>query len=372
MNFLLATSLPSSFCDKKMATGNNHKAGLRSSTLSLDEVLTIYEIDSRVGVSGKDVAARQKLYGLNELEKEEDEAMWRKFIDQFKDPLIGLLVASSVVSCSLRQYEDAISIMCAVIIVSTVAFVQEYRSEQSIAALADLVPPSCNCLRDGFIRPICASELVPGDIVTLATGDRVPADCRVLTATDLLVDESSLTGESIYMEKSADTASEEVLEQVRAELEKLDQGSVENEIKFLDPEIEAEAKRCVVFMGTMVQHGHARALVVATGMNTDFGETFEQMKSVEKRKTPLQVSMDELGQKLSLISFAVIGIIALVGVIQGENILDMFTIGVSLAVAAIPEGLPICVTVTLALGVSCSICLFLVLALSTDLFTDLI
>ena len=116
-----------------MATGNNHKAGLRSSTLSLDEVLTIYEIDSRVGVSGKDVAARQKLYGLNELEKEEDEAMWRKFIDQFKDPLIGLLVASSVVSCSLRQYEDAISIMCAVIIVSTVAFVQEYRSEQSIA-----------------------------------------------------------------------------------------------------------------------------------------------------------------------------------------------------------------------------------------------
>jgi Ca2+-transporting ATPase len=272
---------------------------LRASTLAAEDVLAEHGVDGGFGMAERDVSSKQHLHGLNELDEEEDEPLWRKFIDQFKDPLIGLLLASAVGSCVVKQYDDAVSIMCAVVIVSTVAFVQEYRSEQSIAALASLIPPVCNCLRGGQIATIEAKELVPGDIVVLALGDRVPADCRVLAATDLLVDESSLTGESVYMEKSEELARPAAVAAVKAEVERRQATEVGGGSSsssgsgdaFLDPEVEAEAKRCILFMSTTVQHGHARAVVVATGMRTDFGRTFQEMKDVEQRKTPLQVSM---------------------------------------------------------------------------------
>lgn len=244
---------------------------------------------------------------------------------QFKDPLIGLLLASAFASLLVQQYDDAISITLAVIIVSTVAFIQEYRSEQSLAALTKLIPPQCHCLRNGKTVMVEARELVPGDVVVMSPGDRVPADCRIIASTEMLVDESSLTGESCLVTKKAEVPAVSI-----------------------NPE---EWKACVLFMGTTLNNGHGRALVVATGMHTEFGRTFQDMKNVEKRKTPLQVSMDELGQRLSFISFGVIGVIAAIGLLRGQSLLGMFTIGVSLAVAAIPEGLPICVTVTLALGV---------------------
>lgn len=174
---------------------------------------------------------------------------------------------------------------------------------------------------------IQAKELVPGDVVCLHTGDRISADVRLITATNLQVDESSLTGETVLCHKNA-----EPLVHVGK-----------------DPSISEQEN--IVHMGTLVCTGHARGVVVATGLKTEFGKTFADMKDVEARKTPLQLQMDELGKQLSMISFAVIGVIGLVGVFQGKQLLEMFTIGVSLAVAAIPEGLPICVTVTLALGV---------------------
>uniref|UniRef100_A0A4W6DNN9 P-type Ca(2+) transporter n=1 Tax=Lates calcarifer TaxID=8187 RepID=A0A4W6DNN9_LATCA len=245
---------------------------------------------------------------------------------QFKDPLILLLLASAVISVIMHQFDDAISITVAIIIVVTVAFVQEYRSEKSLEELGKLVPPECHCVREGNLEHLLARELVPGDTVCLTVGERVPADLRLFEATDLTVDESSLTGETTPCPKSTTHQP----------------GASNGDIA---------SRANIAFMGTLVRCGKAKGIVIGTGENSEFGEVFKMMQAEESPKTPLQKSMDLLGKQLSLYSFGIIGVIMLVGWLQGKRILDMFTIGVSLAVAAIPEGLPIVVTVTLALGV---------------------
>lgn len=205
----------------------------------------------------------------------------------------------------------------------TVAFVQEYRSEKSLEELNKLVPPVCHCLRGGSAETFLARLLVPGDIVLLTTGDKVPADLRLFEAVDLSIDESSFTGET------------------------------EPSLKTSQPSnmISGSDRRNIAFMGTLVRCGNGRGIVINTGLRSEFGEIFQMMESEEAPKTPLQKSMDALGKQLSFYSFGIIGMIMILGWIQGRPILEMFNIGVSLAVAAIPEGLPIVVTVTLALGV---------------------
>ncbi|KAG5184494.1 testis secretory pathway calcium transporting ATPase [Tribonema minus] len=284
--------------------------------------------DPKSGLTLAEVEVRKTMYPLNELDADDPEPLYMKFLDTFKDPLIMLLLASCVVSAVMRQFDDAISILAAVVIVGTVAFVQEYRSEKSLAALNELVPPRATVVREGRAQALMASELVPGDVVVVAAGDRVPADCRILEAVQLMTDDSSLTGEDHPHDKHAATLPHDG----RGEL--------------------PLAECCnMVFMGSLACSGHCRALVTATGMRTEFGKVFADLRGVEQRRTPLQLKMDGLGKHLSALSFCIIGVIALAGVAQGRQLLDMFTIGVSLAVAAIPEGLPICVTVTLALGV---------------------
>uniref|UniRef100_A0A7N8XY26 Calcium-transporting ATPase n=1 Tax=Mastacembelus armatus TaxID=205130 RepID=A0A7N8XY26_9TELE len=234
----------------------------------------------------------------------------------------------------MHQFDDAISITVAIIIVVTVAFVQEYRSEKSLEELGKLVPPTCHCIREGNLEHLLARDLVPGDTVCLSVGERVPADVRLFEATDLCVDESSLTGETTPCSKSTSP-----------------QPAATNG--------DIASRSNIAFMGTLVRCGKAKGIVIGTGENSEFGEVFKMMQAEEAPKTPLQKSMDLLGKQLSLYSFGIIGVIMLVGWLQGKRILDMFTIGVSemfphkhtLAVAAIPEGLPIVVTVTLALGV---------------------
>uniref|UniRef100_A0A673JNE0 Calcium-transporting ATPase n=1 Tax=Sinocyclocheilus rhinocerous TaxID=307959 RepID=A0A673JNE0_9TELE len=245
---------------------------------------------------------------------------------QFKDPLILLLLASAVISVLMRQFDDAVSITVAIIIVVTVAFVQEYRSEKSLEELGKLVPPECHCVREGRLEHLLARELVPGDTVCLSVGERVPADLRLFEAVDLSVDESSLTGETSPSTKTS------------AHQPAATNGDI-------------TSRSNIAFMGTLVRCGKAKGIVIGTGENSEFGEVFKMMQAEEAPKTPLQKSMDLLGKQLSLYSFGIIGVIMMVGWLQGKHILDMFTIGVSLAVAAIPEGLPIVVTVTLALGV---------------------
>uniref|UniRef100_A0A8C2AT08 Calcium-transporting ATPase n=2 Tax=Cyprinus carpio TaxID=7962 RepID=A0A8C2AT08_CYPCA len=282
--------------------------------------------DLQFGLTQEEVTRRRTYHGWNEFDISEDEPLWKKYISQFKDPLILLLLASAVISVLMRQFDDAVSITVAIIIVVTVAFVQEYRSEKSLEELGKLVPPECHCVREGHLEHLLARELVPGDTVCLSVGERVPADLRLFEAMDLSVDESSLTGETTPCTKTS------------APQPAATNGDI-------------TSRSNIAFMGTLVRCGKAKGIVIGTGENSEFGEVFKMMQAEEAPKTPLQKSMDLLGKQLSLYSFGIIGVIMMVGWLQGKYILDMFTIGVSLAVAAIPEGLPIVVTVTLALGV---------------------
>jgi Ca2+-transporting ATPase len=292
----------------------------------------------------------------------------------------------------MGNYDDAVSITLAVTIVVTVGFVQEYRSEKSLEALNRLVPHHAHLIRDippsnaplannsttATVGPdieledlaskspssasaaikasstVLASELVPGDLVLFTTGDRIPADIRITAATDLTIDESNLTGENEPVAKYP-----EALRSTKA--------AVSHSPKIVSPprspfydapasgavgaDIRLNEQHNIAFMGTLVRSGYGQGIVIGTGAKTEFGSISVSLQEIESPRTPLQLSMDRLGQELSYISFGVIALIVVIGLVQGRKLLEMFTIGVSLAVAAIPEGLPIIVTVTLALGV---------------------
>ncbi|RVE48862.1 hypothetical protein evm_006512 [Chilo suppressalis] len=310
--------------DQCTGAGDMWISAVESSILTWEEVADRLKVDVRRGLSWREANDRINFVGANEFQVKEEDPLWKKYIEQFQNPLILLLLGSAVVSVCMRQFDDAISITVAIIIVVTVAFVQEYRSEKSLEELNKLVPPSCNCLREGSLEHFLARNLVPGDIVHLNVGDRVPADLRLYDSVDLAIDESSFTGETEPAVKS-------VLPN------KATAGRVN--------------KDNVAFMGTLVRCGNAKGIVVSTGERSEFGDIFRMMQAEEAPKTPLQKSMDTLGTQLSMYSFCIIGFIMVAGWLQGKAVQDMFTIGVSLAVAAIPEGLPIVVTVTLALGV---------------------
>ena len=283
-------------------------------TVDIEILIEQFKSDPNNGLTSVDVSSYQKIYGPNKLEEEEKEHIVLRYIDQFKDPLILLLLGSAALSVLVGQYEDAISIAVAVIIVGTVAFVQELKSEETLAALNTLVPNRCNVVRNGQTINTSAEELVPGDVIKLHTGDRVPADARIIKSIGLYTDESTLTGESEPREKHSITMSN------------------------MTSEVSISERTNVVYLGTLVTSGSATCMVVSTNISTEFGKVFQEMKEIESKKTPLQVKMDELGKKLSIFSFGIIACIVLVGVIQGKSLLVMFNIGVSLAVAAIPEG----------------------------------
>lgn len=310
---------------------------------------------------------------------------------QFREPLIILLLVSAFLSIFVGNMDDAISITIAVTIVVTVGFVQEYRSEKSIEALNHLVPNHAHLVRaqstrsspgsrnqawppaasdmeeksgseapdeellDATSSKVMAAQLVPGDLVFFTTGDRIPADIRITKATDLTIDASNLTGENEPLRMTADA-------RFRAQASStFDQGGMRHPSPSVlsPPSHYRESKEDahdhgvnnIAYMGTLVKSGHGQGIVFATGGNTHFGTIATSVSGTESPRSPLQQNMDLLGQQLSQISFGIIGLISLVGLLQGKKILEIFTISISLAVAAIPEGLPIIVTVTLALGV---------------------
>lgn len=296
---------------------------------TVEETVAEFLTDLKSGLANnQDILNRRSLYGTNELSGEEDENLFLKFISSFyEDPLILLLIGSALISFWMGNTDDSISITLAITIVVTVGFVQEYRSEKSLEALNKLVPAEAKLTRNGSTSTVLASTLVPGDLVHFGQGDRIPADIRLTEAVYLSVDESNLTGENSPVQKTT------------------------NPLPY-SPEVPPITTRnSMAFMGTLVRDGHGSGIVVATAGQTEFGAVFEMMSEIEKPKTPLQQAMDKLGKELSVFSFGVIGVICLIGIFQGRSWLDMFQISVSLAVAAIPEGLPIIVTVTLALGV---------------------
>ncbi|WAR58203.1 hypothetical protein PtB15_5B435 [Puccinia triticina] len=298
------------------------------SVQSIDQVVQQFNTHPVKGLPSQSVPAIRGIHGPNEFQVDARESVLKKFLAQFyESPLNLLLLGSAAISYVVGNTDDAISITAAIVIVVTVGFIQERRSEKSLAALNKLVPHYCHLTRDGQPQTLLANVLVPGDLVTFSVGDRIPADLRLIKANQLEIDESSMTGETKPMKKQ--------LERVQIE------GRL--------PDISERTN--VALMGTLVKSGNGAGIVVGTGLETEFGVVFGMMQEVEERKTPLQLSMDELAKKLSAISFAVIAVICLIGLWQKRSWLEMFTVGVSLAVAAIPEGLPIVVTVTLALGV---------------------
>lgn len=337
--------------------------------------------------------------GPNEIPHEEPEPLWLRFLGQFKEPLILLLLASAGASILLGNVDDAVSITVAVTIVVTVGFVQEYRSEKSIEALNHLVPDHAHLIRSqpsskgplGTRTPnhwphgaedkggledsvgsldgappeevleassakVMAATLVPGDLVLFTTGDRIPADIRVTKAVDLTIDASNLTGENEPVRITSDARSRNML---------FPAGPGASTLQLPNPSFASQPgqegaqngsdasqdAKNIVYMGTLVKSGHGQGIVYATGGNTLFGTISLSVSGTESPRSPLQLTMDDLGAQLSKFSFVVIGLISLVGWLQGKAFLDIFTISISLAVAAIPEGLPIIVTVTLALGV---------------------
>lgn len=319
--------------------------------------------------------------------------MWLRFLKQFRETLILLLLGSAAISFFMGNYDDAVSITLAVTIVVTVGFIQEYRSEKSLEALSRLVPHYAHLIRNvpsadsttinnagpmpGGVdmelqevktkspssvsaavkaaSTVPATDLVPGDLVLFSTGDRIPADIRITAATDLSIDESNLTGENEPVAKYSD-ALRKGKETLAVESPKI---VTPPRSPFYDApasgavgaDIRLNEQHNIAFMGTLVRSGYGQGIVIATGAKTEFGSISASLQEIESPRTPLQLSMDRLGQELSYMSFGVIGLIVVIGLLQGRKLLEMFTIGVSLAVAAIPEGLPIIVTVTLALGV---------------------
>lgn len=294
--------------------------------------------------------ARREAGGYNEFSVRAGDDPFKQFLAQFQEPLILLLLGSAAVSLLIGQIDDAVSITIAIIIVISVAFYQEQKSEKSLEALNKLVPHYCHLIRDGINSSVLANELVPGDVVTFGTGDRVPADVRIAECVSLEVDESTLTGEIKPRKKHNHVVPRPNPTHTSNGVDGVN-GSAGGEGGAMGQVTSINERENIAFMGTLVKSGHGKGIVIGTGSTTEFGMIFSMVDQVVEKRTPLQLSMDELAKKLSMISFAVIAVICLMGVWQKRPALEMFTIGVSLAVAAIPEGLPIVVTVTLALGV---------------------
>ena len=289
-----------------------------------DDVLKQLHSDSRLGLAEQEAEKRISEYGTNRIEAGKKEHWYGIFLRQFADLLIWILLVAAAISFAIGEMGDALTILAIVILNGILGFVQEYKAEKAIEALQQMLSPICKVIRDGKEREIDASRLVPGDIVLLGIGDRIPADLRLVEATNLKIDESALTGESASINKT-------------------------------DKPIPKSAPLAEQFnmarMGTSVTNGYARGIVVATGMKTEFGRIARLTSEVERSQTPLQKRLAVLGTKLGILSVAISILVAVVGYLFGKDLLEMFLTGVSLAVAVVPEGLPAVVTITLALGV---------------------
>jgi Ca2+-transporting ATPase len=300
-----------------MATNKNwHSLELSDVYISLDA--------SREGLAQAEAARRLTEYGANELLEKKKISPWVIFLEQFKNFLIIILLVAVALSAAMGEIADAIVIFAIVIFAAGLSFIQEYRAERAMEALSRMAAPTASVLRDNKEVEVPARELVPGDIVLLSTGDRIPADARVIEAVNLKADEASLTGESAPVEKTE---------------------------KALAGEVSVGDRSNMVFTGTATVYGRGLAIVTATGMSTEFGKIATMLQEVQKERTPLQVNLDQLGKWIAIGALVLTFILAGIGVLQGHGILEMLIWGVSLAVAAVPEALPAVVTISLALGV---------------------
>ncbi|MCA1295069.1 calcium-translocating P-type ATPase, SERCA-type [Paenibacillus sp. alder61] len=290
-----------------------------------DELLERFGVTREQGLTQEEAARRQERYGVNELAEGQRISPWLLFLNQFKDFMMLILMGATLISGILGEYLDAVTIIAIIVLNGVLGFVQEFRAERSLRALKQLSAPHANVLREGVVRHIPAKDLVPGDIVILENGDRIPADIRWLSANSLDVEESALTGESHPVGKHAETIRE--------------------------ADVPLGDQKNIGFMGTMITRGSGRGLVIRTGMDTEMGKIADLIQNTDTQETPLQRRLEQLGKILIYLALALTVLVVVVGILHGQPAGAMFFAGVSLAVAAIPEGLPAIVTIALALGV---------------------
>ena len=299
---------------------------------STEEVARRLKTNIKIGLAEKDVEKRKMEFGENKLEEKKKENIFIKFIKQFNDFMIIILIIASIISAVVSKmqgendYVDSIIIIAIVILNAIMGLVQEERAEKSIESLKKLTPKMAKVLRDGKVEEINAEELVPGDIIELEDGKYVPADCRIIECYNLKIEESSLTGETIPVEKTTEIINEK----------NITIADINN----------------MVFMTTVVVHGHGKAIVTETGMDTKIGQIANMIIKEESPETPIQKKLSEVGKILGLVCLGICLVIFIIGIIKKIEPIEMFMTSVGLAVAAIPEGLPAIVTIMLSIGVT--------------------
>ncbi len=289
-----------------------------------DEVLRQLATPAETGLTAAEVARREAVYGPNELAEAPPTTFWQTLWDQFNSFVVVLLIAAALISAVLGDWIEAAAILAIVILNAALGVIQERRAEQALAALRKLAAPDAQVLREGHRQVIPARELVPGDIVLLEAGNFVPADVRLLEAINLRIEEAALTGESVPVQKDASSQ--------------------------LQDDVPIGDRKNTAFMGTVVSYGRGRGVVVSTGMRTQIGRIAALLQSVQEEPTPLQRRLDQLGRTLGWAALFICGLVFVVGWLRGTDPLEMFLIAVSLAIAAVPEGLPAVVTISLAIG----------------------
>jgi Ca2+-transporting ATPase len=292
---------------------------------NLKDIYTHFQVQPQLGLTEEEVLLRQKKWGYNAIQEKKGKGVLEIFLDQFRDFMVLVLLAATLISGLLGEYSDAITIIIIVILNAVLGFIQEYKAERSFAALKKLAALKVSVLREGLRKEIDSEKIVPGDIVYLHAGDRVCADLRLSNAENLLADESPLTGESTPVSKEVST--------LNAALSSI--GDAYN----------------MLFSGTLVTSGTGQGVVVATGMQTEIGNIATLIQEVEETSTPLQKRLAKLGKILIIFCLFSCFLVVALGLWRGENTYKMLMAGISLAVAAIPEGLPAIVTISLALGV---------------------
>ncbi|MBX7073956.1 MAG: cation-translocating P-type ATPase [Pirellulales bacterium] len=305
-------------------TESPRPGGVAPHQLERDTVVAIWRSDAQHGLSESEAASRHAKLGANELREAPSVPAWRQFVGQFQQLVVWILIVAALVAAATGEWIDAGAILTIVLLNAILGFVQEHRAEQSLAALRKLSAPLARVVRNGAIRQIPAQQLVVGDVVELEAGDNIPADVRLLRTYALQTQEAALTGESTPVEKSADHVSA--------------------------PETPLGDRKNMAFLGAMVIAGRARALVTAIGMNTELGHIAGMMQAAGRETTPLERRLAELGKKLIVLCLVLVAIIFALHIWRGGEWLDVLLLSVSLAVAAVPEGLPSVVTICLALG----------------------
>lgn len=301
-------------------------------TLRKEEIIRTLKTDKKYGITKEEAEERTQKYGANKLEDKPKETLLVKFIKQFNDFMIIILIIASIVSAVVstmqgeNDYIDSIIIIGIVILNALMGVIQESKAEKSIEALKEMTPPKAKVIRDGITKEINAEKLVPGDLITLEAGNFVPADCRLIESFNLKIEESSLTGETEPVLKNAEMI-------------------CKNDIPLGD-------RLNMAYMASIVVNGHAKAIVTDIGMNTKVGKIANMIIQDEAPETPIQKKLSQVGKTLGIVCLAICLIIFLIGLIKNIEPMEMFMTSVGLAVAAIPEGLPAIVTIMLSIGVT--------------------